>query len=792
LSYRHLLPIDPQLPEILKSIEGNTLTLLQAEPGAGKTTRVPAAALAAGFGPVFVLEPRRLAARMAARRVAEEMGEQLGETVGYRVRFEEVGGPKTKLWYLTEGVLTRRLLADRELREARLVVLDEFHERHLETDLALALLRDLQKRRKDLRLLIMSATLSGELSSTLQNRALEQAVPLIKVPGKLFPVAVRYSPHSAAPLEEQVASSVAKAIAETKQHVLVFLPGAAEIRKAIAACEPIARQASAKLLPLHGDLTPEEQDLAVAPCGVRKIICSTNVAESSVTIEGVEAVIDTGLARVLTHSPWSGLARLDVEKISQASAIQRAGRAGRTSAGIAIRLYPESDFVRRPHHLPPEILRADLSSTLLLLAAHGIAWDNLPWLDEPSPDMLNHARELLIRLTALDAQGKVTANGRRMADWPLHPRLARFVLAATEMGAKREACDLAARLSEGRPRFDQRSHGSDIEALLAADLPYNAKRLRQQLLDQVRINPRSTPDPQALEKALLLAFPDRVARKRGERLLLANSTAAQLDRASFVQSDFLAAIEIDDRGGQTPLVRIASAIEPDWLLDLFPDSIETREELAWNRDAERVEQRNQLRYEQLVIDESSGPPRYAQAAAEFLTAKALEAGAERFADADELAKLLRRVHFAAAYLKESIPADLLAAALRELANGRASFAEMRDGGLLDILQTMLPMRRIDEIAPTHVQLPSGRRARIEYHDGQPPSVASRLQDFFGMRQTPTVARGAVPLVVQLLAPNQRPVQVTTDLVSFWRNLYPQVRKELSRRYPRHSWPENPA
>ncbi len=785
-SYRHPLPIDSLLPEILKAIEGNTLTLLQAEPGAGKTTRVPAAALSAGLGPVVVLEPRRLAARMAARRVAEELGEPLGESVGYRVRFEDVSGPKTKLWYLTEGVLTRRLVADAELREIRLVILDEFHERHLETDLALALLRDLQKRRSDLRLLIMSATLSDGLSAALGNP------PLIKAPGKLFSVSTRYSPQSNAPLEEQVASAVTKAVAETKKHILVFLPGAAEIRKAIAACEPIARLAGAKLFPLHGDLTPEEQDQAVTPSTTRKIICSTNVAESSVTIEGIEAVIDSGLARVLTHSPWSGLSRLNIEKISQSSAIQRAGRAGRTSAGIAIRLFPESDFVRRSHHLPPEILRADLSATMLMLAAHGIEWDRLHWLDSPSTDMLTHARELLVKLTALDAQGRITRAGRQMAEWPLHPRLARFVFAASEMGAKREACDLAARLSEGRPRFDQRSHASDLDALLAADLPYNARRLRQQLLDQVRVIPVTKSDPQALEKSLLLAFPDRVARKRGDRLLLSNGGSAQLDRSSFVHADYMVAIEVDDRDGQTPLVRIASAIEPDWLLEFFPDRIETREELSWNREGERVEQRNQLRYEQLVIDESFGPATDVQATWEFLAAKAIEAGPERFTDAEELGKLMHRVRFASIYLKNDLPADPQFAALRELAKGCTSFADMRTVGLLDVLQSILPMRRIDEIAPTHVQLPSGRRARIEYHDGRPPTVASRLQDFFGMKQTPTVAHGDVPLVVQLLAPNQRPVQVTTDLVSFWKNLYPQVRKELSRRYPRHSWPENPS
>jgi ATP-dependent helicase HrpB len=744
------------------------------------------AALAAGMGSVVVLEPRRLAVRMAARRVAEELGEPLGETVGYRVRFEEVSSETTRLWYLTEGVLTRRLLMDGDLRGVQLVVLDEFHERHLETDLALALLRDLQTRRGDLRLLIMSATLGDDLQAALGNP------PLIKAPGRLFPVTVRYVPHSAAPLEDQVAAALGRIVGETKGHVLIFLPGAGEIRKAMTACEPVARQARATVLPLHGDLTPEEQDLAVAPgvaqSDARKIICSTNVAESSVTIEGVEAVIDSGLARVLTHSPWSGLSRLNVEKISQASAIQRAGRAGRTSAGMAVRLYPESDFVRRALQLPAEILRADLSSTLLMLAAHGIEWEQLPWLEQPAAEMLGQARDLLVKLTALDAKAKVTANGRRMGDLPLHPRLARFVLAAAEMGAKREACDLAARLSEGRPRFEQGSHGSDIEALLAADLPYNARRLRQQLLEQVRVEGRGRVDSHALEKALLLAFPDRVARKRGERLMLANGMAAQLDRGIFVHGDFMVAMDVDERDGQIPLVRVASGIEADWLLDLFPDSIETREELVWNREAERVEQRNQLRYEQLVIDESTGPARNAE---EFLAGKAIEAGAERFAEAEELGRLTRRVKFAAGYTSESVPEDWLELGLRELAKGCTGFAEMRDGGLLEVLQRMLPMRRINEIAPTHVTLPSGRRARIEYHEGRPPSVASRLQDFFGMKETPKVAGGKVALVVELLAPNQRPVQVTRDLVSFWKTLYPQVRKELSRRYPRHKWPEEP-
>lgn len=746
------LPIDPLIPEILACIERNTLTLLQAEPGAGKTTRVPPALLKAGFEHVYVLEPRRLAARMAARRVAEEIGESVGKTVGFQVRFEQVGGAGTRLWYLTEGVLTQKLLAGEKLPAKSVVVLDEFHERHLETDLALALLRG---RRKDVRLLIMSAT-PGQFPGA----------PLIRAPGRLFPVTVEYRPHSAAPLEEQAAAAVAHVLSQTKKHILVFLPGAAEIRKTIAASEAVARQAGAELLPLYGDLTPEEQDRAVAPSSVRKIICATNVAESSVTIDGVEAVIDSGLARVLNYSPWNGLSRLEVEKISQASAIQRAGRAGRTGPGIAIRLFPESDFVRRPEHITPEILRADLTWLVLQLEASGIEAAALPWLDPPPRSALQSARELLSRL---GAAGSVA---RQMTRIPVHPRLARMIVAAAEMGEPEEACGVAARLSET---------GTN-----------NVLRLRQQLERQARRFPQRQKDRQAFEKAVLLAFPDRVAVRRGDRLLLANGPSAKLDRESPVQSEFLVAVEIDDRSDRTmPLVRFASAIEPDWLLEFFPGSIQTREELVWNAGSERVEQVNALLYHQLPIDESHTPPNDASAACALLLRKALEAGPGRFTDTVELDHLLRRAAFAARHGGFELPEDLLGSTLREVSAGLTSFAELRRAGLLPAIESKLPMRQIDEIAPAHLRLAHGRRARIEYHEDRSPSVASRLQDFFGLRESPAVARGSVPLVIHLLAPNQRPVQVTTDLASFWRNLYPQVRRELSRRYPRHAWPETP-
>jgi len=786
--------VDALVPEIIEFLNSSTMLLLEAFPGAGKTTRVPAALLKAGYEQVYVLEPRRLAARMAARRVAEELGEKLGNTVGYQVRFEEVGSQATRLWYLTEGVLTRKLLGGSTLPDVRVVILDEFHERHLETDLALTLLLALQRRRPDLKIVLMSATLAAEnIVEKLGNP------PLIQSPGRLFPVAVSYTPHSSAALEEQVAAAVETALKQTKKHILVFLPGAAEIRKAMQACQASARAAGAVLHALHGDLNPEEQDRAVAPSKQRKIICATNVAESSITIEDVEAVIDSGLARLLTHSAWSGLSRLTLEKVSQASVIQRSGRAGRTGPGLAIRLFPESDFVRRPAHIAPEIVRADFAPTLLQLLASGTALEGLTWLDAPAPENVKHARELLTMLGALEEDGKIMATGKQMARIPMTPRLARFLVAAAASGIAREAADLAARLSEGRFRPDERAHSSfatDLDAILAAEASYNTKQLRGQLADSVKNIYHKSPDGHALEKALLLAYPDRVARNRGETLLLAGGGGAKLDRQSHASAGFVIALEIDDRSDQSsPLVRLAVDIEPDWLLDAFPDQIQTSEELAWNREAERVEQRNLIRYRQLILDESNSVPRHSAAATQMLIAKALESGIERFTDAEALAAFMLRVRFASQHGRFELPGDLFEAALKDLAAGAVSFAELRtaarDNAFLSLLETRLPMRVVDEVAPAHITLPSGRRAKIEYHDGRPPSVASRLQDFFGLSATPTVARGQVPLVVQLLAPNHRPVQVTTDLVSFWKNLYPQVRRELSRRYPRHSWPESP-
>ncbi|SPE38408.1 ATP-dependent helicase HrpB [Candidatus Sulfopaludibacter sp. SbA3] len=788
------LPIDSLVPEIVTHLRRERNLVLEAPPGAGKTTRVPPALLQLDGREVLVLEPRRLAARLAARFVAAQRGEAVGETVGYQVRFEDVSGPRTRLRFLTEGVLTRRLLSDPLLERAGCVVLDEFHERHLEGDLALALLRRLQRtKRPDLRLVVMSATLDAAPIAEYLGGA-----RVMRSEGRQYPLEIEYTPHSAAPLEQQVAAAVERAVARgDRGHLLVFLPGAAEIRRAQTACSGAAQRGGLLVLPLHGDQSPEEQDRAVGPCDARKIVLSTNVAESSITIEGVSAVIDSGLARVAGHSPWSGLPTLAVARVSQASANQRAGRAGRTGPGRAIRLYPLEDFVRRPAQDMPEAARADLAPAALLLHAIGLpGLAAVEWLDAPPSAHIEHAEELLRQLGAFGPAG------REMARYPLHPRLARLIVEARRRGVAEDGCTVAALLSAGErlPARPLHATRSDLLALMEGQWePRTAQMLRQvrRIVDPPRQNRK---DENALLLSVLAAFPDRVARRRsGGELQLAAGGAAQLAPSSTVtEAPFLVAVEAEERSDQKmPLVRVASAIEPDWLLDLFPDRVREVSRVQWNRAAQRVEAFSALMFDQIAMEESRGTPD-PEAAGAMLAEKALEAGLARFADVDEVEALLERARFAGQH--GGPPAGNLAhAALRALAYGLKSFAELeaaaKDGGLLREMERQMTgaaRRMLEEIAPDRIRLPGGRQVKVHYEANQPPWIASRLQDFFGMRETPAVARGTVPVVVRLLAPNQRPVQMTTDLAGFWQRLYPQIRKELSRRYPKHKWPENPA
>ena len=829
------LPIDELLPAIRRHLTTANHLVLEAPPGAGKTTRVPPALLELDGREVLVLEPRRLAARLAARYVAAERGEAVGETVGYQVRFEEVAGPRTRLRFLTEGVLTRRLLSDPTLGRVGTVVLDEFHERHLEGDLALALLRRLQLTvRPDLKIVVMSATLDAAPVAQYLAGEGNAALPVLRSAGRQHALEIEYTPHSAAPLEEQVAAALERLAARGLEvggmgHVLVFLPGSFEIRRAQNACAALARRHGWQLLPLYGDQSPQEQDRAVAPCAGTKIILSTNVAESSITIEGVSAVIDSGLARVASHSPWSGLPALQVARVSQASANQRAGRAGRTGPGRAIRLYPMEDFVRRPAQDAPRILREDLAPTALLLQAMNLDLAALDWLDAPPAAAIEQAQELLRQL------GATGSTAREMARFPLHPRLSRLMVEARRRGVAREGCAVAALLSAGDRLPAQAPHASrsDLLVLMEAEWSAYAARLFRQLggtrtrgmstqplphgrgSDQghtSRPGPdreggvsRSRPSPADAEAALLVstltAFPDRVARRRqGADLQLANGTAAELAPNSTVtEAALFVAVEAEDRQDRkAPLVRLASAIEPEWLLDLFPERLREVSTLEWNRAGERVEAVTSLMFDQVAIETRRTAPDPEQAGI-FLAHQAVDAGLERFADVAEIAAFQARVQFAARHCAVTeLDAAAVESALASLATGLKSFAELesaaRGTGLLREIERRMPAgtrRLLEEIAPASIRLPRGRQVPVHYEPDQPPWIASRLQDFFGMRQTPAVGRGAVPVVVRLLAPNQRPVQMTSDLAGFWQRLYPQVRKELSRRYPRHAWPEDP-
>jgi ATP-dependent helicase HrpB len=848
------LPIDPLLPEVVASLRARPTLVLEAPPGAGKTTRVPRALLDAGLadaGEIVVLEPRRLAARMAARRVAEELGERVGATVGYQVRYEDVSSARTRIRFVTEGILGRRLLASPDLAGVAAVVLDEFHERHLQGDVALALVERLRRtRRPELRVVAMSATLAtGPLAAHL-------GAPVLRSEGRRFDVAIEHlAQPDDRPLGSQVASAVRQLVAAgLAGDVLVFLPGAGEIRRALESCAKVAQDADLTLVALHGDLSPEEQDAAVRPAaGRRKVILSTNVAESSVTIEGVVAVVDAGLARVASQAPWSGLPRLRVEKVSRASATQRAGRAGRTRPGRCLRLYTRADFESRPEHETPEVRRLDLAQTELDLAAMG--GEPLPWLEEPPAAHVEAARALLRRLGALDARGGVTDTGRSMLRFAVHPRAARVVVEGERRGVADDACVAAAVLGEGdiragsRARFgagradDAATEASDVGALVdlyreAEEARFSASAVRAAGLDvgathavsraakaleracrrrEARGEGASARQPatadEALRLALLAGYPDRVAKRvraGGRQLALSGGGSAELSEASVVRdAEWMVALDAEERhaahpgagpargpaaGGGGVLVRIASAIEPEWLLDLFADDVEERHELRWNGRAERVEAREELVYDGLALHATEGASPLPADAARVLAEAALAAGPRAFAPEGALDRWLARARFAA-----SVDASIRApddAAVRErlvaLCEGLRSFAELRAAGLLYALQADAGRPGdVDRLAPERVTLTMGRSVPIAYEPGKPPSIAARLQDFFGMTDGPRIGAGRTPLVLELLAPNQRAVQVTTDLAGFWQRHYPAIRKELVRKYPRHSWPDDP-
>ena len=841
------LPIDPLLPQLTQLLSTERRLVLQAPPGAGKTTRVPAALLEAGFaanGEIVVAEPRRLAARLAARFVASERGERVGKTVGYSVRFEDVSSGSTRLRYVTEGVLVRRFLDDPALHGVSVVVLDEFHERHLATDLALSLVLNLQTtQRADLRLVVMSATIqAGAVARSLG------ACAHLQSSGREYPVDVEHLGRpDDRPLVAQTVSAVKQLLRESDSGgVLVFLPGAGEIRRVREALVPVAELQDAEVLTLHGDLPLEEQARAVGPSTRRKVVLSTNVAESSVTVDGITAVVDSGLARRLSHPGFSGIPRLVTGKISRASAQQRAGRAGRTAPGRALRLYTRGDHDLRPEQDAPEIVREDLGEALLFL--HGLRLPTpkkLPWLTPPPDASLEAAEALLVQLGALESGGGLTETGRRMLAFPIHPRLARMVVEGERRGVASETCLAAALVGErdirrtarvamggqARRRTESYSGPSDVLELMdrfreAEELDFNPVRVRaadldpravravrdaQRRLQRLARDVAERPeDPDVVDRAVcrcvLAGFADRVARRRDgapEELILSNGMTARLVD-SCVQASMTLMVAVDVEQATTgrrasTVVRLASGIEAEWLLDDHATLLTSDEQLEWNPNAERVEVVRRIACGSVVLEESRARAPASELASRLLARAVLAAKASDWMSAPELVRLRRRIGFAARHRPDpcwpSLEPEQLEATLHAVCVGKTSFADLASTSLAAAVRNQLDRGQraaLERLAPEHIQLPGGRNLTVHYEEDQPPWVASRLQDFFGMQLGPRVAGDQVALTLHLLAPNQRAVQVTQDLAGFWERHYPRVRKELMRRYPKHDWPEDGA
>lgn len=834
------LPIDPLLPEILEQLRTSSCLVVEAAPGAGKTTRLPRALYeAAPHDPrqILVTEPRRLAARLAARYVSQELGCALGDTVGYSVRFEEKTSARTRVRYMTEGVLLRQLLADPDLPSARVVILDEFHERHLDSDQLLVLLAALAKRRPDFRLIVMSATLNAEpVARYLGN------CPRVQSQGRAYPLEIRHvNAVDDRPLEKRVSSAVKEVLSgQPEGHVLVFLPGIGEIERVATLLKNSPQLNDVDVFSLHGEmpLAAQASAVEVGPSKRRKVVLSTNVAESSITVDGVRAVVDSGLARVAAYSPWTGRSTLETKEVSQSSGTQRAGRAGRTGPGLVLRLYSEGNFKARPLQDTPELQRLDLTELVLSLYKLGHADPALlDWLDTPPAAAIESAQRLLRDLGAV-ADGALTPIGQRMLALPLPPRLARVVVEGEALGIAEEACLAAALLAERdiRPSLAQRpldletgqsdlqeridryrdaeydefsAHSVRALGLDAGRVAQVRKALRP-LLRQVRNRgplPTSRDEVEVqLRRAVLSGFCDRVARRAqagGRRLTLASGTKALLSEQSVARHvEFMVALDVEERSqlgrrGDT-VVSMVSAVDPDWLLSDYSDRVEAQEELSFSSEKQRVVELGRLSYGSVVLEESRQAARPSPQAAQVLWESAKDKLSAVFGKHSGVDALLGRI----AVMKEHLPeagvdaaSSSLEALLKAACQETTSLAELADFDYAQLLLSQLSheqQRTLSQEVPEHLSIPGGRRLSVNYEPGKPPWVASRLQDFFGMKVGPRICRGRVPVTLHLLAPNQRAVQVTSDLPGFWERHYAEIRKELRRRYPRHPWPEDGA
>lgn len=836
------LPIEQVLPQLAGALRSHSGAVLIAEPGAGKSTRVPLFLLdepwVAGQR-ILMLEPRRLAARSVARYMASLLGEKVGETVGYRVRREARVGPSTRIEVITEGVLTRMVHADPSLEGIALVIFDEFHERNLHADLGLAFCLKAQEiLRPDLRLLVMSATLAANPVAKLLGD-----VPVIRSQGRSFPVTTRYlgrpidgTLHTKGPweagraVERAVERAVRTALVETEGDILVFLPGVGEIRRVNERVADLESH-GVEVVPLHGSLTHEAQDRAIAPSprGLRKVVLSTSIAETSLTVSGIRVVIDSGLMRVSRFSPRTGMTRLETVRVSKASADQRRGRAGRLGPGVCYRLWSEMEEAQFSPSNRPEILEADLASFALDLAIWGVSDPGeLRWLDPPPGAAYAQARELLIQLDAIDHSGTVTSHGRRIAEIGLHPRLAHMILASIPLGLGATACVLAALLEErdilrregGVPEADIRlrleavaergeqgaTHAGPARSGYWVDREA-VRRIRKEarhLMESVGIQSGSDKavDVEKCGLLLSLAFPDRVgARRSSGSYLLRNGRGAVFPTLqTLAKEPYIVAVELDDKGADSRIL-LAAPVDLDDLYIHFGHQIETEELVTWDVAAKRVIARKQSRLGAILLHDEpvsdADPDRILQALIEGIRSEGLEVLPWSKA-ARRLRDRLSFMHYIDPQWPDISDESLsknLETWLGPYLMGLRSAADLEGLNLVAALEAMLTWdqrQKLDEWAPTHIVAPSGSRIPIDYTDPEAPTWAVRIQEVFGMEHTPRIAGGRIPLTLHLLSPAHRPVQVTKDLANFWRETYFEVRKELKGRYPKHDWPDDPS
>lgn len=797
---RQPLPIDTSIPEIVEAVRRYPSVLLTASPGAGKTTRLPPELLSVVKGNIIVLQPRRMAAVSAVHRIASERGWRVGEEVGYHVRFEKKLGPRTRLQFMTDATLLRRMLEDSELRNVDLVILDEFHERHLNQDLILGAVRELQELGREIKLLVMSATLEATALQDFLSEA-----PLIDVPGKVFPLDVRYSRENLSlqtdrDFYSRVIAAIRSAARETKGDVLVFLPGIGEIRRVQEDLSNLDRD----VVPLHGSLPLSEQTKVLAPHDRPRVVLATNVAEASVTVQGVDFVIDSGLAKEMVTNPHSGFSSLELGRISQFSARQRAGRAARERAGVALRLWTPHEEQTQPLTSAPECLRADLTQALLWLAHLGVRdFTKFAWLDYPAGQSFGFALRSLRSIGALTSAGELTDRGRELLRFPLPPRGAAILLEAEAIGEKRlgartaailnerdflswetttfTECDVTARLQ----LLQERARGTDI-VLQAAE----------QLEGLMRGPTGHATDPRSI---LLASQRDRVCRRRegSARGLMIGGRGVRLEEQSQVKKSefFLALSGVDFPGQPETLVRVASGFPKAQILKAFADSIRAEESIEFVEAKQEFFKKRVRVLDGLPLEEPSLTPVDAAEVQTQLAEILVEKWEWLAAQNKTLGEWLARWNFLCRTLPEHasvLNRDVQSQTLQLASFGKKSVAAVIEEDLVGFLEMSLPadlVQLLNAEVPKTFLAPSGVRHPIEY--GESPYVDVRLQEIFGLLETPRIVSGRVPIVFRLLGPNFRPVQITADLKNFWAKGYQEVRKELRARYPKHSWPEDP-